>query len=276
MRTLIVAVVGALTWVSGFADRSAVAAQETVPVNKIPETKPTDALQDNLPDYLIGGGISETQWFDCLRTIKVTPEQREEITPLVRTFLKERRAWGMVYAPLLERTLERRREMAAAGLDTTGIKTEIKTLRKRNPSVLKIRREVWIRLTRPQRSDLIELLKVVRDANREKEGGTSKVKASRTAPTLGGPGVPNAEAGRRSSTAPAKKQETPARPAEDSEAKTPTDVVPPVATPEAPPTGTKDAPAAKNEATPAKAGTEAASGETKSGKVEPAPWSFDD
>ena len=48
MRTLIVTVIGALAWVSGFADRSVVAAQETVPVNKIPETKPTDALQDNL------------------------------------------------------------------------------------------------------------------------------------------------------------------------------------------------------------------------------------
>lgn len=121
-----------------------------------------NALLDNLADGVIAGGVDIDVWLGCLRKIEVTAAQRAEITPIVRTYLTKREAWKKTYGPMLAERLERRRALKETGGDTSALAEEIQMLRKRNPSMLELRRAVWVRLISPQRAELVDRLETRR------------------------------------------------------------------------------------------------------------------
>ena len=244
-----------------------------------------NALLNDVPDLVIAGGVDQDQWFDCLRTIKVTKKQREEITPLVRTYMEQRRAWSLVYAPLLKRTMERRRELGAKGVDVSALTAEIQSIRKRNPRLTVIRREVWNRLDKFQRADLVDILQVVRRANRDVDPDTQRIGAGGKG-EKGGGNTPAVGLG-GSSPSPAKPAATPSTKAAPAA---------PAPSPKSSSTSVgKDAESTSPSATPSAEGGSvtptappSSDSKSKAGAVnagakkttpqstEPVPWSFDD
>lgn len=248
-----------------------------------------NALLNDVPDVVIAGGVDQDQWFDCLRTIKVTQKQREEITPLVRTYMEQRRAWSLVYAPLLKRTMERRRELKAEGADVSALTAEIQSIRKRNPRLTVIRREVWNRLDKFQRANLIDVLQVVRHANRDAEPDTQRVgaggrgsKGGGTAPAVG-LGGPSSSPAKPTATPPTQPTSpAPASSPKGSSTSAPKEGVstPPNAKPSAE-RGSVAPPAQPNSDSKPKAGAVNAGAKETTPQSppqskEPVPWSFND
>lgn len=245
-----------------------------------------DTSYRNVPDATIAGRVLPDQWFDCLRTVEATPTQREEITPLVREYLKQRRAWKTIGLPQLKRLMERRRELQAAGADLTEVTKEIGTLRTKNPSLTKLRREVWNRLDKPQRFQLINALKITRESTAAVRPVGETAKTGKGRPEASAPGSSEGIGAPDSPTLPV--ESATARPSVSpkTQPKTPTTTQPKApassdgdkATSDAGKTavtGEGSAQTTPSKTTPSKT----ASSKTASGKTapdEPAPWSFDD
>ena len=277
MRTTLASLGGGFLLSVTLAGPAISAVQEVRPGKSISVEEPDGpyAVLRGVPDLVIAGGVDQDQWFDCLRTIKVTQEQREEITPLVRTYLDQRRAWVLVYGPLLKRTMERRRELVAADADIAGITAEIQSIRKRNPRLNKIRRAVWNRLDGNQRANLIDIMHAVRSANRNAEPNTQRFgKAGRAgkgdvaAPAVGvgGPAQSPLKPGATSPAAPAA-----------SAAKRPSgsgSKAPKSASPMTPPSDRGESPELPS---PSKAAApDVGSKKADPTTSEPVPWSFND
>ncbi|MFB0987589.1 MAG: hypothetical protein QMB94_14930 [Phycisphaerales bacterium] len=151
------------------------------------ETKPAEGVPASATDrpVAIRAGISEAIWFDALRQVRVTDQQREFITPLVRGYLAKSKAWrAKEGVELMELTKGIKRVREEGGVVAPEIIVKIRSLRSKLPSILMVQNAVKAQLTTVEQDFLSA--KIV-ELRRAEEARVRAERITRSAPVKGTP-----------------------------------------------------------------------------------------
>ena len=155
------------------------------------ETKPAEGVPTPATDRAVAirAGISEAIWFDALRQVRVTDQQRESITPLVRGYLAKSKAWrAKEGVELMELTKRIKRVREEGGVIAPEIIVKIRSLRSKLPSILVVQNAVKAQLTTVEQdffsAKIVEL-------RRAEDARVRAERITRSAPVKGTPASPD-------------------------------------------------------------------------------------
>ncbi len=190
-NTSIFTAIASLSIVAAFGvSAAAVATPPKGGDGKVTKT-PVEGMPNSATDQAraIRAGISEAIWFDALRQVRVTDQQRESLTPLVRGYLAKSKAWrAKEGVELMELTKGIKRVREEGGVVAPEVIVKIRSLRTNLPSILVVQSAVKNQLTTVQQDFLSVKLVEIR---RAEEARVRAERVTRSTPVKGTPASPD-------------------------------------------------------------------------------------
>lgn len=138
----------------GVSSSLAGAAVSTPPKDGGPGTAPRPGQPDLPSRYQSRGALPANDWLMLVSKVDVTVAQQDAITPLVRNYLRDSKAWTNGGSKRMRLLIEQARE--TDGEERKAIMDQVRAIRRTMPRYDRVKDAIWEQLTPAQRSELFE------------------------------------------------------------------------------------------------------------------------
>lgn len=140
----------------GVSSSLAGATVATPPKDGGPGTAPEPGRPDPPRRYESRGALPANDWLMLVSKVDASVAQQDAITPLVRNYLRDSKAWTDGGSKRMRLLIEQARE--TDGEERKAIMDQVRAIRRTMPRYDRVKDAIWEQLTPAQRSELVEAI----------------------------------------------------------------------------------------------------------------------